>query len=183
MATAANSPAFTADRGYAGNGSTANIDTGFNPASGTPHFARDSACAFGWSNTSGLEGAGFLGQGFSPFYTRLFPAFTDGNCYWNINSQTTIGVANAGATGLYSMNRSGSTQANIYLNGSSLGTTSDASVAFGSSDFFALVADAAGALFSAKQISCMGMGGSLTATEQGNLYSRLRTYMTSVGVP
>jgi hypothetical protein len=38
-------------------------------------------------------------------------------------------------------------------------------------------------IYSARQCCCLGVGGSLNVTEQGNLYNRLRTYMTAVEVP
>lgn len=57
--TAVNSPAFVADQGYTGDGSTSYLDTGFNPTTATsPKFTQDSGALSLWSRTNLANGAG-----------------------------------------------------------------------------------------------------------------------------
>lgn len=185
-ATAVSSPTFDSVnfRGYTGNGSSAYINSNFNPSTASsPNFVRDSACYFAWSNTSGADGGGLAGVGFGSAQSRLFPQYVDTNCYWTVNSLTGSPFnAGLGATGLYSVNRSGASQTDLYLNGVATYTNSDGSNSLVNDTLVALAA-LGGGNFSSRQCCCLGAGRSFNATEQGNLYSRLRTYMTSAGVP
>jgi hypothetical protein len=95
LATVINSPTFTADRGYKGNGAGSGtyIDSNFNPTTATsPQFVQNSACIFGWDNTGGVEHSGILGN-FSDTVTRIVPGWDgDSHLYWNINSSTGASV-------------------------------------------------------------------------------------------
>jgi hypothetical protein len=186
VATPLNFPSFTTDRGYTGNGSNAYIDTGYNLASSSVNYTRDSACVFAWSNTAGGGAAPLFGLLTAMENLRLYPQFTgDGNTYFAINSSG-AGDHISGITdviGLWSINRdaaSGTNCEKLYVNGSNVGGLSVASAPLVNTNLLAL---AEGGAASAKQICCLGIAASLTPTEQGNLNTLLRTYMTAVGVP
>ena len=49
-----------------------------------PTTVQNSGCAFGWSNTAGVDGGGLLGQ--SSVSITIVPEYTDSNCYWGINT-------------------------------------------------------------------------------------------------
>lgn len=178
-ATAVNSPSFSTNNGYTGNGSSSYIDSNYNPTTNATNFVQNSGCAFGWSNTAGVDGGGLLGQ--SSVSIAIVPEYTDSNCYWGINTPANESTGGLGdGTGLWLANRSGASAEQLYRNGSSVATGTVTSQAVQNQNLFALrVAD----IYSARQCCCLGVGGSLNATEQGNLYNRLRTYMTAVGVP
>lgn len=181
-ATAVNSPTFTANRGYTGNGSTQYIDSNVTDTTTGLQYARDSACIFGWNNTAGQEAVPFFGVDHVGIdVTTAYPEFTDGNAYFDVNDS---GSQNAGAwdgrTGLYLMNRTASNSQTYDANGAQIGTSVAASVALSGDKFVFLKGRE---LLSSRQICCGGFGGGLTAGDRTNLYTRLRTYMTAVGVP
>lgn len=185
LATATNSPSFTTDRGYTGNGSSSYINTGFNPTTASsPNFVQDSACMFVWNNTSGADAGAICGYSVASGsqQTRIFPQFTNGSAFWDINDNTPNNLVYTAATGLYIVNRSASNATVFEVNNSSVDSNTNASVAPTNDVFTALVGNG-GSSYSARQCSGFGFGGKLTGTERGNLYSRLRTYMTAVGVP
>jgi hypothetical protein len=179
LATAVSSPTFTTDRGYTGNGSSSYIDSNYNPTTNATNFVRNSGCAFGWSNTAGVDGGGLLGQ--SSVSIAIVPKYTDSNCYWGINTPANESTGGLGdGTGLLLANRSGASAEQLYHNGSSVAAGTVTSQAVQNQNLFALRVSG---IYSTRQCCCLGVGGSLNATEQGNLYNRLRSYMTAVGVP
>src|SRR4029077_14208111 len=99
-------------RGYTGNGTSSYIQSGLATNFGTGNYAQNSACFFGWSNTSGMDGGGLIGAGLLDRVSCILPEYTDGNLYGTMNTgQTQTYVFSAlpnpaGATGLYLINRS-----------------------------------------------------------------------------
>ena len=151
----------------------------YNPTTNATNFVQNSGCAFGWSNTAGVDGGGLLGQ--SSISIAIVPEYTDSNCYWGIDTPANESTGGLGdGTGLWLANRSGASAEQLYRNGSSVATGTVTSQAVQNQNLFAL---RVAGIYSARQCCCLGVGGSLNATEQGNLYNRLRTYMTAVGVP
>lgn len=178
-ATLSNAPSFTADRGYTGNGTNALINTGFNPTTApSPKFVQDSACMFVWNNTAGADNAALIGSANNAL--DLYPGYGDGNCYWAINDGTNESFANAGAAGLYSADRADATAKVLYLNGSSIRSASGLSNAPPNATIKVL---SDGGSFASRQACSFGNGQHLTATEQANLYTAKRAYMTARGVP
>lgn len=175
-------PVFTADRGYAGNGLNAYIDSNLPNNFGTGNFQRNAACYFGWSNTAGMDGGGLFGT-FLGTKSQLFPLFTDGTTYGCINSGVwDFAYAGTGETGLYLMNRTGSLDSTLDVNGVQTAVNStNASTAQSVVPFDALYANA-GDQYSSRQCSALGLGGALTPTERVAVYTRTRAYMTAVGV-
>jgi hypothetical protein len=187
VATPQNSPTFTANRGYAGDALSAYIDTGFNPASGSPHYARDSANFGAWQYLAptAVGGCGYLGTD-----------SVNNGVYFNTGSNVPAGVnTNTGspmisalpgaASYLVEAERTASTAQAIYQNAVSVATKNDASVAVVSRNFFALAVNSgSGAvLFSDGGISAAFIGSSLSASQRAARYRVLRTYMTAVGIP
>jgi hypothetical protein len=190
--TAVNSPTFTADRGYTGNGANMYIDTNFNPTSGTPKYSQNSACFFAWNNTAGADVGCILGSVTSSITNgTLLIKHTDTNQYSSICANPidalygayTFAFNSASGTGLWLLNRSSSSAATADFNGADQSAPINGTSAAFASDKFAVLLGYAGAGYSSQQCSCAGWGSSLTSGERAAVYSRLRTYMTSVGVP
>ena len=120
LATTVSSPTFdtTNFRGYIGNGA-GYIQSGLASNFGTGNYAQNSACFFGWSNTSGIDGGGLIGTGATALTSCILPEYTDTNVYAAINTGQThayvfSGLTNpSAATGLYLINRSGSTASTL----------------------------------------------------------------------
>lgn len=179
-ATTANGPTFTADRGYTGNGTDSYVDSNFNPTTASlPNFVQNSAVIFGWSLTSGQNDNGFIGYGAGSFNTRVTTRTTGDLMRFRANSSGGgVDVANTNGSGLYASNRSASTTNTGYKNGSSVGTSSEASAAPDNATF---TAGRASSGFSTNQIAAFGFGGSLASGEHSNLYSAILAYMQGVG--
>ena len=184
VATAVNSPTFTADRGYAGNGSTSYINTNYNP-SGSSNFTGNAACFGIWDNTTSPN-SGTVPIGIS-YYGHLSEGtihYPDGNSYWRINtSGGGLTVAYPGA-GLFMANRSTSGASQLYRNGSSIVSDTVSATALTTTNFYVCARNndsgtpTAGS-HSTDQIGMVIFGGTLSSTEHGNLYTRLNTYVTA----
>lgn len=185
--TITGSVAFVADLGFSG-AASANIDTGFVPSTAGGNFTLNSASMFTWVNTAGETGDAACGAD-DPgigFHSEIYPAYLDGNTYMRLNDGTSSGAIStgpAGATGLYLAVRDSSTNRAGYFNGSSIGNAN--STTSGNIPSISLQWCAANGLGADgnRQQCAFGCGGALTSADAGNLYSRLRTYMTAVGVP
>jgi hypothetical protein len=182
-ASLVNAPTFTADRGYTGNGTSTEVLTTFNPSTASsPHFVQNSAHISAWNLTNSNDNGGLWGcaQG---GHEAIIPSFSGGDTYLRVNdgagAQTTVDPR-----GFFLGNRDSSTGRQGYQNGSALGAYGSVSSVAVPNFAFAALGDTAGeGGFSSQQIAMASAGGSMNSTEQGNFYSRLRTYMTAVGVP
>lgn len=186
--TANGLPSFSIDLGYTGtSGSTTKyIDTGFNATTAiSPHFTTNSAHVSYWpiNNTfdtncpMGVFNA--LGQG-----TFVNPRYSTGDAFYRINSQGVGGVATASSIGHHIANRSGGAASQGYKNGASVITDATGAVATQNNNFYTLAGNNQGTPGGGPwQIAMASIGESLDATQAGNFYTRLRTYMTAVGVP
>lgn len=187
-ATAVNSPSFSADDGYTGNGSTSYINTNYNP-SGSSNFTGNAACFGIWDiSTSSNSGTVPIGISYFGHLSEGTIHYPDGNSYWRVNtSGGGLTVAYPGP-GLFMANRSTSGANQLYRNGSSIVSDTVSATALTSTNFYVCARNndsgtpTAGS-HSTDQIAAAIFGGTLTGTEHGNLYTRLRTYMTAVGVP
>jgi hypothetical protein len=184
-ATAVNSPAFAANVGFTGDNATSYVNSNFNASTAGGNYARDSATLFLWCNTAtGESNNGIAGLSTGDAFTYM--DLRDGaTSYFAINDSDwasfDFNASDTNCQAFYSMNRNGGTSSTAYKNGSSVQTSVNASAALPNSNFVFCFSTFLG--FSPNQVCCAGFGGSLNATEQANLYTRLRTYMTAVGVP
>jgi hypothetical protein len=179
--TEVNAPAFTADVGFTGNGSTSYLDSGFNPSTApTPNFTLNSASIFGWSNTAATSTGAMVGVT-SGSNHALYSRYTDNNAYSHIS--TSVGNASVAAVGtgvgFLSASRTGASATTIYKNGAAGTTATDASVSVVGQITFV----ATNTALWPGQMCAGGVGSQMNATEHLALYNALRTYMTGVGVP
>jgi hypothetical protein len=158
---AVNSPTFTTDRGYTGDGASAYLDTGAQLDLLT-HYTLNSASVGGWvlNNVTGAIIAGLNAASTLNVNARNGA----GNFLGRVNDAGATGAVNADSRGFWSLNRSASNARQFYLNGASYSTDSTAST-----------------LFSSAQLAIGFAGGSLTADEHAALYEAAQTYLTSVG--
>ena len=131
--TAINSPAFVADRGFTGNGSTSYLDSGFNPTIAGGNFVRDSACIFGHCVTNVNVAGTMIGNSggsllLNPRNTNAF--FTRVN-----NTANNMTAASTDSIGFWSATRSGASASETFKNGVSVDTDTGASIAMQSSGY------------------------------------------------
>jgi hypothetical protein len=169
---------FTADAGYTGDGSSAFIDSGFNPSTAsTPNFVQDSAVIFGWSNTIVAEQGVLVGDPVAVTGNNaIYPESAGGTAFFLVNgSNYNVSASNGGASkGLYAANRSSSLNLAGYKDGASFASASVSSTTVVNANLVFLKGD--NGLESTRQILSGGIGESLSSGEHANLYARLHTY-------
>lgn len=188
--TSNGSPTFTADRGFTGTDASATkyIDTGFNPTTASsPQFVQNSAHLSAWNLTASNNAnpiIGSVGSGGNN-QNNIYPQYTDNITYCRINGSNHGGTFNAiSPTGHYIGNRSSSSAMQSYRNGSALTPQTNTSQAPLNGNFYTIASNNNGTPSGCGlQMAAASGGSSLNSTEAGNFYSRLRTYMTAVGVP
>jgi hypothetical protein len=173
--TANGTTTFTADRGFAGDGSTGYLDAGETPqAAGV--FAQDSAFMSVYFNVLGTGGGkANAGQ----------PDASNGVLFYNsnwgkINHSTFVFPTAVYATGLTSITRTGAAAGKFYANGSPNGTFSNTSTAPLALNMRALVSGN-GAQFTDGRIALMAWGSALSDADAAALYGRINTYLTAIG--
>lgn len=177
--SAVNSPAFTNDRGFTGDGSSALLVTNFNPAIGSPQYSLNSA-AFGvWSRTNNMGGFD-LGQSGSTsgINSRASTASTlRGVVNYSIS-------ANYGSTadslGHHCVSRTASNLTSGYKAGSLVGTSPIAPIEVGNDSFY-ILRGVTLTSYSSRQIAAVHIGSGLAAVEVARLYARLNNYLSAIG--
>lgn len=180
---ASGAPNFAADRGYDA-GTAGFIDTAFNASTAGGLFTQNSAHMMLWNNAATVGDSNSQVAANAANSGHIYARFSDTNAYFRINCTGAAGFAVATAHGFYLANRSGASAWQAYKDsGTALGSGTDASSAPVNGTFQLPAPTGSGQTGSADQFSAFGCGGSLSATDAGNYNSRMRTFMTAVGVP
>jgi hypothetical protein len=171
LCTAINSPTFTTNQGYSGNGTSSYIDTNFNPNTpvGANNYKLENASVGAWVFVVG--GNGLLGANNS---SNLSLRNTSSG-QQRINSGNTVTAVDLSGTGLKSANKTSSTNYTMFNNlTSTSGIVNSAGINDTITDFKAV-----GTLFFSGITSISYAGASLVA-EHTDLYNAFNTYMTSL---
>jgi len=183
LCTAVNSPTFTTNVGYKGNGTSAYINSNYRPSTDAVNYSLNSASIFAYISSVRTSGQiqAYQGQFAGVSYLLIAAGTTSiGESYVNSN----LFVAN-GTTGIgfQLVNRVDSNTLNVYYQGSLQNTDSLASVAvslpsqttwdFGGND------GGSGALFSNVGNAIVGYGANLTS-EQSDFNTAVNTYINSL---
>jgi hypothetical protein len=176
--TLVNSPTFTSNIGFNGNGTTSYLNLNWNPATNGINYTLNSACFFAYVyDDQGLNDlSGSLSGSNGIFLRPKNPTNTTAN---RINDGGNMTVASTNSIGLHSMARTGSTARAFYKNGVSGGSDSQVSTAIPSLNLFLGAYSNGGtpALFNTRQWSCFGAGSG--SINQVNLYSILNAYLSA----
>jgi hypothetical protein len=177
LAVATGSPTFTTDRGYTG-ASAKFLTLDIVPFSWSGLYTLNDAHYSAWQVTSPGASQGLLmGTGGSgvQLYT---PYVGDSNLYARINDSPDSGAQGTLSTpnGHFVANRTGASLSAAFQNGA-LFSTINASSGSLNNNIFTVLTD------TTSQVAMASIGGGLTSTNIANFYSRLRTYMSAVGVP
>jgi hypothetical protein len=173
-AFAIGSPSFTADRGFTLS-TSGYVRLPYNIVTDASTFTQDAAHFSIWNLTSGASANPVFNGVSAAGALHIYPEYSGSDCYCRVNEAASGAFTISGATGFILGNRSNASTVQAYKNGTALG---------GSPQSVASAARVSEQLnIYNRQIAAFSIGGSLTSTEQGNFYTRLRTYMTSVGVP
>lgn len=176
-ASAVNSPTFTTDRGYAGDGATSRVDSTFNPTTAGGQFAQDSNHIACWTVTNAANNSADVGantnsivprSGGTQLAIRNSNTATD-NVVGSIADRRYYAVTSRSAAGAYEWYQS--TTAN--------GSQSTVSAALANQSFW--MCGRNNATFSAQTVALFHAGASLTGTQVSNGASIFSTYLTAVG--
>jgi hypothetical protein len=187
-ATTANSPVFTTDRGYAGDGSTSYLSTGWNPSLSSIFLLNASSVGVyinagadtadnnrftcGVRDTGTNDGVNICPRGATTIRGRI-----------NNNAQAVFGAVstNRGSTAIV---RSSSVTLTAYRDGSAAGVADPfTSTARPNLTAYVCGVNGSGALQSSlpDRIASVYFGGVLTAIEVAALHSARLTYLTAIG--
>lgn len=178
--TLVNSPTFTADQGFAGDGATSFIDSNFSLASHGANYLRDDALACCYVRTNTQENGTEIGVLEPSKQLYLRTRSTGDTLAYSTNSATDDSVANTDSRGLSSLYRTGANATSVYRNTTQLETGADASTALTTVDTFIGACNNNGStlFYSSKQISIVGFGSS--GISNSSFYTALQNYMTSL---
>lgn len=173
------SPAFAADRGYTGNGSSAYLDCQFNRQTAGLKFTQNSASMGAWVRSSGANDNGDCGVSTaSGNPCRILSRPVGDSMHARLNDTTNLSFTVATAAGFTAGNRSAAGARQLYKNGAAVGSDTTASGALNGDNFRIL---GAGAGFTDHQVAAAVFGGSLTAAQHAALYAALLAYMQAAG--
>ena len=113
------------------------------------------------------------------------PCSVRASYFLNGVSASEISVANADSRGLYIGSRRSSTDAELYKNGSSVGTDTDSNAAatLSTHNIYICGGNVAGSLgiASARNLAFASIGTGLSDTDAANLYTAVQAYQTALG--
>lgn len=181
-------PTFTANTGYAGNGSQA-LDTTYNALT-SGQFTQNSGSMGVYVLTNRTVDANITHMGNNNVGDTIIDVVrlnAFGNKDWfAINDNSPLAITGTGtAKGFGVASRTVSGTVNGYKNGSSIGSFTVTSSAPNSMNFYILGMNYnTGTLIqgSTDQVSAAFIGSGLTATDVSNISSRINTYMTAYGI-
>lgn len=180
-ATAVNSPVFTAGRGFAGNGSTSYINSGFNASTAGGNYGQNSGTLGTWVETADTTSTHRLFGNDSFNASEL--AVGSPNYSYGVN-QAALAPSNiaVATTGLLLGTRTASNAIAFYSGATQQATGSNASVALANNNTFFLAGNNAGTPFvpgSAREALGVIAGG-WTAAQVAAFFAPVRAYMTAL---
>ena len=175
------SATFTAYKGFSAF-PVGGLSTGFNPSSSpSPQFTLNSASIAAWSyDDPGIDYAS-IGTDLGAVGTSVVIASYAANSYAEINAADGSVLAPSLGIGYIAGDRASATAVNLYHTGVSVASGSVPTTGLFSGAI--VVGSAATSFNTTSTISAAHIGASLGSAGQLALYTRLRTYMTAVGVP
>lgn len=181
--TEVNSPTWTANQGYTGNGSTQYLNTNFNTSSSGVNYTQNSNCIGIYSRNNTSEAKVDIGNQNATVISYVISRWTDNNQYHraNVTSGGFASAANTDSRGLFTSLRTNSTTIYGYKNGSQACTTTNTSGTLPNLNLFigALNNNGTPDFYSTKQyaLSFISSG----AINQATFYTAIQTFATTRG--
>ncbi|MES2442780.1 MAG: hypothetical protein V4574_08105 [Pseudomonadota bacterium] len=185
--TAVNSPGFTVDRGYAGDGTASYLDTGWAP-SGAVHFVQDSAALGCWLNAGTDTGSDFaVAMGARDASNGAFvgPRGTANAIRGRVNQAASSASSGSVATrlGFTALSRTASNLVSCYRGASLNGGFATASSGRATVSLYLGCLNASAAFSNGcdNRIAAAFAGAGLNAGEVAALHAALSAYLTGIG--
>lgn len=183
---AVNSPTFTVDRGYTGDGVSSYLNTNWNPSSASGRkFLQNDAHMGAWIGTDVNSNAQYdLGCTYSNVNGRLGSTVYGGSPNSTAFSQSTGGNTSVGHSGWV---RTGASAGSYYKNGVAGTAFATASTAPHNAPFLILANNNSTtglitpASYSTRRVQAVHWGRQLSAAQELALYNALAQYMTDIG--
>lgn len=170
-------PTFTADRGYAGDGASSYLDTGFNPSTAVASKYSLNSAHISFYDRTTRAAVTTIQMGTTGCQ---FGSCISGNVISEtINSASGNSPSNTQSSGYFLGDRTTSSALAAYRNGTLLGSASVSSTGVPVTSLGLL--SRAGSFFSSDQIAQASIGASLGATLQATMFSIIQAYMTGIG--
>lgn len=184
--TAVNAPTFTTDRGYAGNGTTSYLNTGFVPSTHGVQYTLNDASFGVYSRTNAnATSSADMGAQASSSSNRAILFIRNGNeAAYRVNQNAAqSGVANTDSSGLWVARRTASNAISQYHNGASFATSATASTGRPAVAMFIAAQNNNGtpSQFSTRQYAFAFVGASMSAGQQSSLFTIVESYLDSIG--
>lgn len=174
--TAVNSPTFTTNQGFTGNGTSSYINSNFKPLTNKVNISLNSASFGAYFYTNNIQDKGFGAIG---YYLNPTTATSGGVSLIRsiFNGPGINGGSHSGRQGFFQVNRKNSTEVNHIKNGTDLGAFLSTSTSIINNDLYLLAYNTGE--FATDQISIYFAGASLY-NERNDFYTAVNTYMTSL---
>jgi len=167
--TAVNSPTFTTNEGFSGNGTSSYIETNFIPSINGVNYTLNNASRIAWVTGAGATPI----DGFSSFTNSMIK---NNSVNQRINSGTTLSTSvDNTPDGYRCINRTSLTNVEFFI-GTTQNSRTQASGALPTAEQFILRNQSN---YSTNEIWVYGMGASLVS-ENTDFYNALNTYLTSI---
>jgi hypothetical protein len=174
--TAVNSPTFTTDEGFQGNGVSSYIDLNYETNTDWVNVSQNNVCLF-TNNLVDVTPLQNAVVGSSSNYVSFNLKNASNQFSTRLHSGTIGSITSLGAIGRGCISRNNSSNYDYYFNGNFEGTASTTTSSFTTALF---LFRQGGAAFYTTKTSYVGYGAYLDSTEIGNLDNALDTYLTSL---
>lgn len=185
--SAVNSPTFTVDRGYAGDGASSYLFLNFDPSANGGVLVLDSAHFAVWNRTNNTNtGPGVITTS-STRRLQTSPRSAANEIGWATNGGNVLSTSTGGsittAVGMTLGNRTGSTATQVDRNGVQIGSSTDVSTGLPvfSPTLGALNNNGSPGNFSSREWAFASLGAGLTPQQRQDYYTLIAAYMTAVG--
>ena len=173
-------PAFVANRGYTGNGTTSYLGTGYIPSTNGVKWLQSDASVWSWSVTDVASTSPDAGAGVT-YVGAVNPRSATNTIDAQLNRATTaLTAAMASSVGMSGVARSAGPSEHIWKNGVSVAAGTAGPSGRPTGEF--LLCGRTPSSFSTRQVA-FAAAGSACAGKELAFYNAVRAYMTGVGVP
>jgi hypothetical protein len=189
VATLVNAPAFMAMQGYAGNGTSSYINTGFVPSTAGGKFALSSGGGASYgvyirTNRTTAQSSAAMGASNSTNATEFLPNFA-GVFYSSLSDSVEVsGVAPATVKGMWVLSRTLSASVSSYQNGALFTTITEAETGLSTHPFFVGACPNSSGVaveFSTDQQGIAFLGAGLSAAQAAALSAATTGYLSAIG--
>lgn len=181
------SPTFTADRGYAGNGTTSYLATGYTPSTAGGNLTQNSAHLSVWCRNN-IQSSTQIPIGSRTAAAQhqmlILPRLGTDVAAYRINQDVAgASPASTSSIGHWVMRRNGAATLALFRNGASFSTDTSASTGLSTAAITLDAINTGGVVgsFATHQIAAASIGGSLSDAQALAFYNVMLTYMQAVG--